>query len=358
MCRIGQENAMEHFEDLSGTTTADGRYRFDAPLGSGAFGVVYRGFDTFLDIAVAIKVFDEVDEDAEVELDAVLDEARIHQLCAHANVARIRDVRVEPPMPLVVMDLYERGSVEALVNDGGAPYADANRLVRGALDGLAHAHELGVLHRDIKPANMLLDDRGNALLSDFGLAEDTVRQRLVSPAVYVPHAAPEILAGKSSSIASDIWAMGATLYRLVTGAYPFTSAAAAAAGEYVPPQRLNPQVPKCLQDIISRALSVEPASRYPSAKAMLADLTNCRAVCSWIRVIDAELETWRASTADGEAEVRLVPRGGLVELEIRLDRGSGFRRVMGSRRPPMSPARARQAMATVMRRVVQGYAAT
>src|SRR4051812_6635342 len=96
--------------NLIGTTTADGRYRFDGYLGEGSYGVVYRGYDTHLDQDVALKIYD--DSDGSVEIDSVLDEARIQRLCPHANVVRIHDVRTEPPYPLVAMELVNGGSVE------------------------------------------------------------------------------------------------------------------------------------------------------------------------------------------------------------------------------------------------------
>jgi serine/threonine protein kinase len=146
----------------------------------------------------------------------------------------------------------------------GVPYADAVRWTRDALDGLVHAHSLGVLHRDVKPSNLLVGPTGEALLSDFGLAEDTVRSRIVSAAVYLAHAAPELYAYAPSSEQTDVWAAGATLYRFVTGSYPFEAGdlVPILKGDYKAPQAINPQVTRCLTTIIRKALEPDPARRY------------------------------------------------------------------------------------------------
>jgi eukaryotic-like serine/threonine-protein kinase len=338
--------------DLTGTTTADGRYRFDAYAGSGSYGIVYRGWDLRLDHEVAIKVYDHEGED--IELDEVLNEARIQRLCAHENIVDIFNLEIAPPTPIMVMEYLPEGSAEARIGQHGAPYAEAVRWAREALDGLAHAHGLGVLHRDIKPGNVMIGPGGQAKLSDFGLAEDTVRNRIASPAVYLPHAAPELFAGAPSSVQSDVWAMGATLYRLVTGAHAFSGEMTPILrGEYVPPQKLNPQVPRCLTQIIAKAFHPDPGARFASATAMLAELTRCRAMASWHRMHDTEaIEAWAADLRGGRATLRILERRGRFDLEAKLDRGKRPRRVR-SDQPFASPAQARNAMATLMRQTVQ-----
>lgn len=111
------------------------------------------------------------------------------------------------------------------------------RWTREALDGLAHAHDEGVVHRDIKPDNLLLDADDRAVLSDFGIAEDTIRELIAVPQVYVPHVAPEVISGAQSSTASDIFAMGCTAYRLLTGERPFADQGATEAGAFIAPDR-------------------------------------------------------------------------------------------------------------------------
>ena len=125
-------------------------------------------------------------------------------------------------------------------------------------------------------------------------------------------------------------------------------------GRYNPPQRCNPQVTRSVSRIVERALASDPRLRYGGAREMLADLTRCRADCSWTRCDDSEaLEAWRTQTRRGTVGARLLPAKHGVVLEVKLNRGSGPRRV----RPDQllaSEARGREALRRLMRRVVEG----
>ncbi|MGB8329206.1 MAG: serine/threonine-protein kinase [Polyangiales bacterium] len=178
----------------------NGRYGLLTLLGEGYFGEVYLAEDLELEEKVAIKLPSD-----EVELDEVLLEARmLNLLRKHERIVSIRNVELEPPRPFIVMDYLPNGSVEARMEAGEIAVIDTVRWTRDTLDGLAYAHSLGVIHRDIKPGNLLLDDNGGAVISDFGLAEDTVRKRIAHPDyLYGAHAAPELMAGEPTTPSSD-----------------------------------------------------------------------------------------------------------------------------------------------------------
>jgi serine/threonine-protein kinase len=217
------------------------------------------------------------------------------------------------------------GSAEDRLDNGQVSTVEAVRWVRNLLDGLHHAHSRGVIHRDVKPANLLLRPNGTSALSDFGLAEETVRRLMRLQ--YVPHCAPELMAGAPSSAHTDIWASGCTLYRLLTGRYPFSSVAESQAGLFEPAHHLNPQIPIRLHRVIERALSVNPADRFASAPAMIAPLAICGVRYSWER-IPGRTNAWRWT--DGphgviEVEIRPAKRGGFEVYGTR-DLGSGPRR--------------------------------
>ena len=127
--------------------------------GGGNFGLVYRGRDLYLERDVAVKLI----EAERATLDSTLTEARIQALCAHPNVVSVYDVRIEPPVPMIVMEYLPGGSAEDRVTEGIA-LMDALRWTRNALQGLAHAHGLGILHRDLKPGNLLVLANGEAAL--------------------------------------------------------------------------------------------------------------------------------------------------------------------------------------------------
>jgi serine/threonine protein kinase len=342
---------MENAADLQGATTTDGRYALHERLGNGNFGTVYRGRDLWLERDVAVKLLDP----EEVTLDAVLTEARIQNLCQHPHVVTIYDIRIGPPLPMIVMDYLPAGSAEDRLRGSGAGLPDALRWTRNALQGLAHAHEIGVLHRDLKPANLMLLSNGEAALSDFGIAEDTIRNRVATDKHYWPLVAPELLDRKPTSRQSDIWAMGCLLYRLLTSDWPFSAPADIAAGKYEPPQRVNPQVTRAVSRIVAHALAGDLSKRYASARDMLSALSRCKAECAWTRQAEADsLEAWTTLRRGETIIARVLARARAgFEVEVLIDKGSRARRARPNERF-VSEAQARQRLATVMRNVVEG----
>jgi serine/threonine protein kinase len=255
-----------------------------------------------------------------------------------------------------VMDHLANGSVDAKLAAGAVSLVEAVRWSRHALAGLGHAHAMGVLHRDIKPGNLLLDDELRAVLSDFGIAEDTVRNLLANPNVYGVHAAPELLQGLGSSVQTDIFAMGCTLYRLATGTYPFASIADIQA--WVEPKdahKLDPQIPLSLTRVLRNALARDPADRYADARRMNEDLGDCGIRNAWTPIaVPASVEAWSAETAEGIYELRVIarPRAGDFEVIARLDQGAGLRQVL--RKTCQTRARALQERRQALVRVVEG----
>jgi eukaryotic-like serine/threonine-protein kinase len=341
---------MTDIGDLKGATTPDGHYAMYERRGRGNFGTVYRGRDQYLERDVAVKFIHE----EETTLDATLTEARIQALCAHPNVVSIYDVRIEPPIPMIVMEYVPAGSAEDRIKDGVA-LVDSLRWTRNALQGLAHAHGLGILHRDLKPGNVMLLTNGEAALSDFGIAEDTIRGRVATDRHYWPLVAPELLERKPTSVQSDIWAMGCMLYRLLTSEWPFPSPDAIRGVSYEPPQRHNPQIPRALTRVISRALEPDLARRYSTARGMLGDLARCRAECSWTSCADdGSVEAWTTTIDGAEVAARLVPAPrGSFEVEVTIDKGSSPRRAQPNQRFS-SEAQARNRLATILRNGVEG----
>jgi eukaryotic-like serine/threonine-protein kinase len=333
-------------------TVIDGRYLLVAHLGNGNFGEVWQARDLWQDAEVALKLIGP-----HVTLDEVLLEVQLlTRLREHDLVVTIRNVQIAPPVPYIVMDYLPAGSVEACAAAGGVSLVEAVRWTRNALAGLAHAHSLGVLHRDIKPGNLLVDDQDRAVLSDFGIAEDTIRGLLANPNVYGLHAAPELLQGQGSSVQTDIFAIGCTFYRLLTGVYPFATIADIEAG--VAPEdvhRLNPQIPLAVRNVARSAIAPAPADRYADARQMREDLGDASVANSWTRVPDPDtIEMWRATAPEGVYELRVTrrPRAGDYEVLLRLDQGSGLRQI--KRDTYDTQPRALQGRRTLLVQVVQG----
>jgi eukaryotic-like serine/threonine-protein kinase len=330
---------------------ADGRYEAHDRLGSGNFGEVYLGVDRYLDQVVAIKLFKE-----HVDFDAVVLEAQIQGRLTHPNVVGLRDVVLQPPRPFTVMDLCPAGSVNARMGAQEVSMTQAIGWTKDALAGLGAAHRQNIVHRDVKPGNWLLLQNGHAAISDFGIAEDTFRQLRVADAIYLPHMAPELLAGDSSP-ASDVWAVGCSLYRLLTGEYPFEDMDEALAGRYEAPHRLNRQVPMSLTRVIEKSLALDPQDRYTTAVEMFGALNACSVSCAWTKVDDPDaVEAWEVSTAIANYRVALVqrPRAGLILRATKdLGRGVGARQVRSE--PVPSVPRGLQIMRRWLIEVVEGH---
>ncbi len=206
-----------------------GRYRLAGRLGSGGMGTVWRADDVLLERAVAVK---EIcipgglpAPEAERLRQRYLREARAAARLRHENVIVVHDVIPEAARVLIVMELVDTPDLAALVRDGGGlDPVSAARIGLQLLDALTAAHAAGVLHRDVKPANVLLCENGRAVLTDFGVASVTgdasltaTGQLIGSPA----YLAPERLTGGTVGPASDLWALGCTLYAALEGQSPF-----------------------------------------------------------------------------------------------------------------------------------------
>lgn len=330
----------------------DGRYRRIELLGNGSFGEVWRGRDVLQDSEVAIKLVFQ-----HVTLDEVLLEAQLlTRLRQHDRIVTIRNVKVSPPLPYIVTDFIKGGSAEGRLTAGEVSLVEAVRWTRNALAGLEHAHSLGVLHRDIKPGNLLIDIEERAVLADFGIAEDTIRNLLANPSIYSLHAAPELLKGKGSSRQTDIFAVGCTLYRLLTSQYPFASVSTIEQGvEPKAVHRFNPQIPLSLRRVVDKALAPDPLDRYTDARQMSEALGDCRVRNCWLRADDqSAIEVWRARAKEGQYELRVIfrPRAQDYEVTAKLDQGAGPRTVVSARYG--SRALAFQARRGLLVRVVEG----
>jgi len=328
------------------------RYSILREVGSGGFGVVYEGFDNDQGEQVAVKIFLP-----HVVVDDVVREATNQaRLRDHAHIVDLRNVRVLPPRSFMVMEFLPDGSVKDRHASGRANLIEIVRWIRNGLDGLSYAHTQGIIHRDFKPANLMLTPNGTAKLSDFGIAEDTIKGQVVRQ-LYGALWAPELLQGGSSSIQTDIWAVGCTLYYLLTGNYPFGSPVNTAdvlAGNFAPIHDTNPQVPMSVVRVIDRALAVDIAARYPNAWAMLSDLLACSVHRAWRPVADpTAIESWE--TCDNgpllNGTVMARSRGGF-DVVVKRQTPSGWRAIP-SRRRVQTEAMARRKLHDLLRRHVQ-----
>jgi eukaryotic-like serine/threonine-protein kinase len=260
-------------------------YRVEAVLGRGGMGVVYRAWHLRLNRAVALKMLLAGPCALPVELERFLREAQAVAGLRHPNVVQVYDVGDVEGRPFFTMELVEGGSLAERVQGVPQPARQAAALVATLAEAVHAAHQGGIVHRDLKPGNVLLTADGTPKVTDFGLA-----RRLEGgnggltlsglPLGTPSYMAPEQARGKKGAIgpATDIYALGAILYELLTGRPPFRAETATAtllqvvADEPVPPARLNPQVPRDLTTICLKCLHKEPPKRYASAAALAEDL--------------------------------------------------------------------------------------
>ncbi|WP_240554289.1 serine/threonine-protein kinase, partial [Streptomyces niveiscabiei] len=206
-----------------------GRYRLVDSIGSGGMGRVWRAHDELLHRAVAIKELTAAlyvaEADQAVLLARTRAEARAAARINHSAVVTVHDVLEHDGRPWIVMELVEgRSLADAVKADGRVEPAEAARIGMWVLRALRAAHSAGVLHRDVKPGNVLLSEDGRVLLTDFGIAQiegDTTITRTGEVVGSVDYLAPERVRGNDPGPSSDLWALGALLFRSVQGHAPY-----------------------------------------------------------------------------------------------------------------------------------------
>ncbi|MFI7411176.1 serine/threonine-protein kinase [Streptomyces sp. NPDC049627] len=265
-----------------------GRYRLADTIGSGGMGRVWRAHDEVLHRAVAIKELTAAlyvsESDRERLLARTRAEARAAARINHSAVVTVHDVLEHDGRPWIVMELVEGYSLaDAVKERGRVEPTEAARIGLWVLRALRAAHSAGVLHRDVKPGNVLISaEDGRVLLTDFGIAQiegDTTITRTGEVVGSVDYLAPERVRGHDPGAASDLWALGATLYTAVEGRSPFRRTSplgtmqAVVDEEPAEPQHAGPLTP-----VITALLRKDPATRPGAAEAeqMLAEAAEGR----------------------------------------------------------------------------------
>lgn len=304
-------------------TIGDGRWTLRRRLGSGAFGTAWEAHDRDEDRTVVVKLLDP-----RVKPDDVLREARLHaRLSEHPRIVRMRNVLVSArPSPFVVLDHVAAGSLDAVLSSRRPTVVEAQRWLRDVLEALAHAHDMNVLHRDIKPSNLLLGPDGHAMLTDFGVAEDSVRRAADEPGMY-PLTLPPEFGSSPTTEQTDLWLVGILGWQLLTGQRP--DLATARAGSLQLPHRLSPEVPIALSRAIMEGLEVNPANRPRSAERMLERVRAVAIHCGWHDLSPADpaiVRAWQADASGGSVTVQILRRSKDFVVAASAPTGSRLRR--------------------------------
>lgn len=254
-----------------------GRYRIMAMLGKGGMGEVYRAEDLNLAQEVALKFLPEASatEDA---LERFRNEVRIARQISHPNVCRVYDIGEANGQIYLSMEYIDGEDLASLLRRiGRLPSDKAVEISRKVCAGLAAAHNKGVLHRDLKPANIMLDGRGEALVTDFGLAGIAAEITDIHSGTPA-YMAPEQLAGREVTQKSDIYALGLVLYELFTGRRAFDGKTleditrARRNGHISRPSTLVRDIDPAVERAIFRCLEDDPSARPSSALEVSAAL--------------------------------------------------------------------------------------
>jgi hypothetical protein len=276
--RLASSDSIEGGAFAAGTVLIE-RYRIIGLLGRGGMGEVYRADDLTLGQPVALKFLPRAFSSDAARRDRFFAEVRNSRQVSHPNVCRVYDVGRIDGQYYLSMEYVDGEDLASLLRRIGRPPQDkALELSRELCAGLAAAHDKRVLHRDLKPANVMIDGRGRARITDFGLAvisgDEASEVEIAGTPAYM---APEQLAGKGASVRSDIYSLGLLLYELFTGkrAFEAGSVAELRRQKEVPPtapsqitRDLDPKVEK----VILRCLEKDPARRPASALQVSAGL--------------------------------------------------------------------------------------
>jgi hypothetical protein len=259
-------------------------YEMGDLLGRGGMGLVFRARHKALNRHVALKIVVSGAHAGAVERARFRTEAEAVARLHHAGIVQIYEIGEQAGCPYLALELVGGGSLAQQLNGTPMPPRRAAQLLLELARAVQHAHEQGIVHRDLKPANVLLTETGVAKIADFGLAKllDIEQGQTRTGAVLgsPSYMAPEQAEGKVRAIGptTDVYALGAILYELLTGRPPFLGASVLETLDQVrthdpaPPQALQPKVPVDLATICLKCLEKATAERYPSAAALAEDL--------------------------------------------------------------------------------------
>lgn len=281
-------------------------------LGTGAAGIVCKGFDQQLHRQVAIKILSKTAADAEL-VEQCTREARALAALNHRHVVQVHSIGEYRGQPYIVMELLTGGDVQRKMIGRPNDEIEALDIAIATADGLAAAHRAGLVHMDVKPGNILFDDAGTVKLIDFGVAQ--VASRSTDQVAGTPYyVAPEVIRGHPADHNADIYSLGSTLFHLLTGEPPFVASDA----QRLMKKKLARDAPDLLEvrddlhprtaEVVAKMLIADPFMRYGDYDELLEDLHDARAQADAPLEDRAISELVSAAASPGPAPARPATR--------------------------------------------------
>jgi serine/threonine protein kinase len=270
-------------ESLQKGSIVGGRYKIIEELGRGGMGVVYKAEDTKLKRAVALKFLPpELTHISEVR-DRFMREAQAAAALDHPNICTVHEVDEAEEKTFISMAYVEGQSLKKKIESGPIELDEALRIARQVAEGLEEAHKKGVIHRDIKGANIMVTEKGQAKIMDFGLARmagGTLVTKAGTTMGTIAYMSPEQARGEEVDHRADIWSFGVVLYEMLSGQLPFKGENDQAVVYSILKEKPKPitdlkaSIPMSLEQVVSKALEKNPDKRYQHMEELLDDLRS------------------------------------------------------------------------------------
>jgi serine/threonine protein kinase/ligand-binding sensor domain-containing protein len=279
-----------------------GAYQLLEQIGQGGMATIYKAYQPSMDRYVAVKVLPSHFTEDETFLARFTQEARTLARLEHPHILPVHDYGEQEGITYLVMRYVDAGTLKDLIaREGPLALARAARILNQVGRALDYAHSQGVVHRDIKPTNVLIDERGDAFLTDFGIAKlvaGTAQFTATGAIVGTPaYMSPEQGMAEAVDHRSDIYSLGVVLYEMVTGRVPFEAETPLAVllqhvnAPLPPPRLIKPNLPDAVERVILKAMAKAPDDRFQSAQALVDALQKA------VAGVSTEIRPPRSDTA-------------------------------------------------------------
>src|SRR5438270_3387609 len=283
-----------------------GHYTILEKIGAGGMGHVYRARDMRLERDVAVKILPPGSLPDPSVRKRFRQEALALSKLNHPNIATVHDFNTQDDVDFIVMEYIPGKTLAAVIGSVGLPEKQLANFSLEVAEGLAAAHEHGILHRALKPSNVLITPDGRVKICDFGLAKlleplgdsDSTDSHLHSAAGTLTYMAPEQLLGEKLDARTDVYALGELLYEMATGVRPFKDTQTTRLTDAilhqaaVSPRTLNPKISSGLEFIVAKCLEKDRANRYQSAAEVAVDLRRLASSSTFVPTVSKRSSAW------------------------------------------------------------------